>query len=429
MPLLLIGYVVNTLDKLNVGFAGLEMNRALGFSPEVFGLGAGLFFVTYTIFEIPSNLLLRRFGARVWLGRILISWGIVSAATACVYDQTSFYVLRLVLGVAEAGWFPGVIFFLSLWFPARWRARAIMWFFLGSPIAAVFGGPISGAILSMPPIAGLANWQWLFIIEGIPAVILGIVILALLRDSPAKAAWLDPVDRAALTTALETERREAEIASRGGSKTGLFVAQVAFLGAMNFFSAVGLYGSFIWIPRLVKDFGDLSNLQVGFLTAVPFFFSGLALIACGYSSDRYKERKWHVSGMFLLSAVGFLGASLTLGHSSAGTLAMMTVAKMGLIGAQGAFFAMISEMLRSSRPGSLSLASGLATITMIGNLGGFVGPYGIGLLLSAFGSFGVPLLILAMLGLLVSATLACSRSSFLGAQLTTAVPMVHEVTP
>jgi ACS family tartrate transporter-like MFS transporter len=190
IPILLLGYLLNTIDKTNIGFASLEMNKALGFTPAVFGLGAGLFFVSYAFLELPSNLLMRRFGARKWLSRILISWGLIAMAMASIHNETSFYITRLLLGVAEAGWFPGVLFYLSLWFPGYFRARAITLFFLGVPIAAMIGGPVSGALLTLPTIAGVANWQWLFIVEGLPTVILGFLILVVLKDKPADATWL-----------------------------------------------------------------------------------------------------------------------------------------------------------------------------------------------------------------------------------------------
>lgn len=411
LPLLLIGYVMNTLNKLNVGFAALEMNKALGFTPAIFGFGAGLFFLTYTLAEVPSNLLLQRFGPRRWLARILITWGLISAAAAYTYSETSFYVFRLVLGLAEAGWFPGVLFFLAIWFPPAYRARAIMLFFLGSPVAAIIGAPLSGALLSLPTIAGVANWQWLFIVEGIPTVILGFVVLARLKDNPAQATWLNEREKSLLISSLSTPTGKAAIAAEGPDATRRFILQVAFFAFCNFGNALCLYGTFIWIPQIIKGFGALSNFEVGLLTAVPFIFSAIALVIFGMSSDRLNERRWHVVGLFALAAVGFAAAGAS--RSPAMTLSMITLSKMGLIGAQGAFFALISETLRRSLRSTKALAVGLGLVTGIGNLGGFAGPYVIGLLVGTYGNFYDALYMLAAVAAVMSLTVLACRQTFL----------------
>ncbi len=387
LPLLLLGYVLNTLDKNNIGFASLYMDQELGFTPAVFGLGAGMFFVTYALLEIPSNLLLRRFGARKWLARILITWGLISMGMAFIQGTAGFYTVRMLLGAAEAGWFPGVLLYLSCWFPAAFRARACTLFFLGAPVAAVLGSPLSGALLMLPPVAGVANWQWLFIIEGLPSVVLGVVVLVTLRDGPAGAGWLSREEQAALTGVLAAER-----AHGGDDATGrwhsLLTPQLLALSLINFLSGIGLYGTFIWIPRLINGFGKMTSLEIGLLAAIPFLFASLILLVSAWSSDTFRDRKWHVAGLFFIGACALGGVSASASPIAA--MAFLTVAIMGAFGVQGVFFALITDMLASMRS-PLSLAAGLAIITTCGNLGGFVGPYGIGLFVSAFGGFGYAL--------------------------------------
>jgi MFS transporter, ACS family, tartrate transporter len=407
LPLLVAGYVLNSLDKSNIGFASLEMNKDLGLSPAVFGLGAGLFFLTYTAFEIPSNLLMRRLGARFWLSRILISWGIVSMAMALAYDKTSFYLLRLLLGLAEAGWYPGVIFYLSLWFPRAFKARAITLFFLGVPISSVLGGPISGALLSLPPTLGLKGWQWLFLVEGLPTVLLGIAALAVLRDGPEQADWLSDSEKRSIERSLG-EGQEPEAPARGS-----FRARLILFCTVNFANALGLYSTAMWLPRIVKELGSLTNLQTGFATAVPSAFGALALILCAASSDRRRERKWHVVLPLLIGAAGMAGVALS--PAPAIKMLFLTIAMMGSLGLQGTLFAMFSESLREANCHPGALAAGLATITTVGNLGGFFGPSAIGLILSADLGYGVAVLTVAAEFALAGAILAFTRRSALGA--------------
>jgi ACS family tartrate transporter-like MFS transporter len=411
LPFLFVGYVLCSLDKSNVGFAALEMNKALGFSAAVFGLGASLFFVTYTIFEVPSNLLMRRYGARIWLSRILITWGLISAATAFTHDQTSFYLFRLALGVAEAGWFPGILFYMCYWFPQSFRARAVMLCFIGFPISAVIGNPISGALLSLPTIAGLVNWQWLFIVEGLPCVLLGIFGLFWLKDTPADAAWLTAHEKRVLTRALSAEQSSSTTEPRFALVRTLFNPHVMLFSLINFLAAIGMYGIIIWIPRLVKNFGGLTNLQVGFLSAVPFVFGGIALAFCAYNSDRMHDRKWHVSGSLLIGAVAMACTFLTT--SPVAMMICLTIAMVGPFGVAGAWYAMITEALRNSTEGNRSFAVSIALITGLGNLGGFVGPYGIGLFVTAFGDFKYALLGVASALAIGGLVVAICRKQFL----------------
>jgi ACS family tartrate transporter-like MFS transporter len=411
IPFLFFGYVLNSLDKSNVGFAALEMNKALGFSPAVFGLGASLFFVTYTVFEVPSNVLMRRYGARLWLSRILITWGIISAATAFTHNQTSFYLFRLALGIAEAGWFPGILFYMCYWFPHNFRARAVMLFFLGFPFAAILGYPLSGALLGLPVIAGLSNWQWLFVVEGLPALMLGVFGLVYLKDDPTKAGWLTSDEKRLLIDTLAAERPATLEQPRVSLMGTLLNPHVLVFGLVNFLAAIGMYGIIIWIPRLVKDFGGLSNLQVGFLSAIPFLFGVLFLAICAYSSDRLHDRKWHISGMLVLGGIS-MGCSF-FSNSPLTMMICIAVAMVGPFGIAGAWYAMITEALRHSTKSERAFAASIAMITCLGNLGGFVGPYGIGLFVNAFGNFKYALMVVA--GALVAAGLvvAISKRSFI----------------
>jgi MFS transporter, ACS family, tartrate transporter len=407
MPLLLLGYIFNWLDKANVGFASLEMNHQLGFSAEVFGFGAGLFFVTYTIFEIPSNLLLRRFGPRKWLARILITWGILSAAMALTSSKTSFYLFRLALGAAEAGWFPGVLLMLSWWFPPSYRARAMMLFTCGSPLAAIFGGPVSGMLLSVPTTLGLAGWQWLFVVEGIPSIILGFVVLRRLVDHPDQAPWLNRRQKEILAHATKSEQ-SAATAAQHASDTRFWRRQVPTYCVVNFLLGLSLYGIFIWLPHIVRSLGKLTNFQIGVVSALPFVFSLVALFLCASSSDRHKDRRWHVAAMFLLGAAGLAGASMST--SPLLTMGCLTIALMGMFGLTGTFFAMVTETANAAQAQGHSSAAGIATITAIGNLSGFAGPYIIGLLVSTFGNFQWALLGLSGLAIIASIAIAFNRA-------------------
>jgi MFS transporter, ACS family, tartrate transporter len=385
LPFLFLGYVVCTLDKGNVGFAALEMNRDLGFSPAVFGLGAALFFVTYTLLEVPSNLLLRRVGARRWLGRILISWGLVSSLTAMTRNVETFYLIRLALGAAEAGWFPAMIFYLGRWFPEQHRARAQMFIFLGSPLSAAIGYPISGFLLSLPPTFGLRGWQWLFLLEGLPSVMLGLAVLLALRDDPAQATWLSAQEKSALDHALKAEHEPQAARSTFRLARELSDPALLVLCAINFlWAAGGVYGILIWLPRIVKDFGNLSTQQIGWISSIPFLMGALALVACAYSSDKHRERKWHT--VLPLLAAGLTMAMTAAMRSPVAMICSLTVSMMAVMCFFGSFYAMVSVTLKRTRSGA-ALAGSIAIVTMVGNIGGFCGPYGIGLFVEAFGDF------------------------------------------
>jgi len=405
LPLLIAGYVLNTLDKTNIGFASLAMNHDIGLSTAAFGMGAGLFFVTYTLFEIPSNLLMRKVGARVWLSRILISWGLVSMAMALTQGRASYYGLRLLLGVAEAGWYPGVIFYLSLWFPAAYKARVTMLFFLGAPIAAVIGSPLSGAMLGLPAVLGLRNWQWLFLVEGLPTLLLGLIAIRTLRDGPDKAEWLSADERDLLGASLVGK-------SAPSQGTGSYPARLCLFCLVNFASALGLYSTFIWIPRVVKQLGGLTNLETGFVTGLPYLVGAVLLVFTARSSDQRGERKWHVAAPLVIAGAA-MGA-IMVSPSPAISLVLLTLAVAASISTQGTLFAMFAEALREANPAPAALAGGLAMITTIGNLGGFAGPTAIGRMIDGAAGLSGALALIAASFAVAGLLLAITRPAALG---------------
>src|SRR3954452_6353625 len=295
IPFVMLLYFVSFLDRVNVGFAALSMNKAIGLSPTAFGLGGGLFFIGYFLFEVPSNLILHKVGARRWIARVMVSWGIVSAASAFVVGPNSFYALRFLLGVAEAGFFPGVILYLSLWFPAKQRAVAAAWFMAAAPISTAIGSPVSGAIMQLPPMFGLADWQLLYIIEALPAIVLGFVVLRYLTDTPAKAHWLASDEREWLIAKLTTEAdaRQANSGHTAGAWNALRDPRVLALALIYFGTSAGLYTLGLWAPLIIRQYG-FSALQTGLINGIPSVIAVVAMILWAKHSDRTQERTWHV---------------------------------------------------------------------------------------------------------------------------------------
>jgi len=341
LPFLALAYMVNFLDRVNVGFAALHMNADLGLSPSVFGFGAGIFFVGYILCEIPSNLALQRFGARIWIARIMISWGVVACAMSLVSGATSFYVMRLLLGIAEAGFFPGIILYLTFWFPAAERARIIGMFMAAVPLATVIGGPVSGALLETHGFLGLAGWQWLFIVEGLPAILLGLAALKVLDDGPEHAGWLTPDERQALSATLAAEAETSRVAGYGDLRAAVTRPRVLALGLLYFLMVVGLYGIGFWMPQVIGSFG-LAPLQVGFLTAIPYLFAAIAMVWWGRRSDRtgraplaHRAATAHGGGGFRL--VGLFGtAHPHHGGADAGHARLLRRVRAILVAAHGA---------------------------------------------------------------------------------------------
>jgi ACS family tartrate transporter-like MFS transporter len=409
VPFLMLLYVVSWLDRVNVGFAALQMNRDLGFSPAVFGFGAGVFFIGYALFEVPSNLVLARVGARRWIARIMVTWGLVSTAMMFVQGPTSFYVLRFVLGVAEAGFLPGVIYYLAQWYPRAQRARAVSWFMIGIPLSTVLGAPLAGALLQMNGLQGLAGWQWLYLLEGLPAVVLGFVVWRVLPDTPRQARWLAPAEQEALIAHIAAEN--AAVAGQRNLPVWRVLSHptVWLLGFSLFACQCGSYGLTLWIPQILKGLSGQSDLMVGLLSAVPYMAAAVGMVVLGISSDRTGERFWHVAGPSFLGAAGF-AASAWFTSPVPGMLAL-TVAAVGDLSSRGPFWALPPRFLSGS-----ALAAGIALINTLGAVGGFVGPYAVGLVKNATGSFSGGLLLLS--GLLVTSaitTLWLRRSTALAA--------------
>jgi MFS transporter, ACS family, tartrate transporter len=387
LPFLFILYVVAYLDRINVGFAALQMNRELGLSEAVFGFGAGIFFIGYFVLEIPSNLVLQRLGARVWISRIIISWGVVAISMMFTRGARSFYLLRFLLGVAEAGFFPGIIFYLTRWFPSHERARAISLFMTATQIAGLIGGPFSGLLLSMTGLWDLAGWQWLFLAEGIPAVILGAAAAKYLPEAPENAQWLDSGERKVLKEQLELERE----GRRSGHTLGaaLTNANVWLLALLYFAIVFGHYGIALWLPQILEGFGDMSDMRVGILSALPFLTAAVVMVIVAKHSDSTGERRWHLA----LSA--FAGAVALVASAAARTpsvsLLAISIAAAGVSSTAGPFWTLPAEFLEGT-----AAAGGIALINSTGNLAGFVGPSVVGLIRQATGSFAGGLITMAI---------------------------------
>lgn len=371
LPFLILCYFAAYLDRVNIGFAALTMNADLGIGPEAFGFTAGIFFLGYCLFEVPSNVLLAHFGARVWIARIMVTWALISAATAFVTDVWSLSILRFMLGVAEAGFFPGIIFYLTRWVPAPERAAVVAIFMAAVPISNFIGAPLSGLILdTFDGVWALKGWQWLFLIEAAPSLILGIAALRVLDDSPDTAAWLVPEERAALsnTIAMEVQARERERAY--SLREALTHPRVIALGFVYFGIVAGMYGLTFWLPQIIKDFG-FSNTGTGFLTAIPYLFAVIAMVAWGVRSDRNKERVWHIILPCVLGAISLAaGAFIT---EPVLAFLVLTLSAMCIFSALPTFWTLPTAMLTGA-----AAAAGIALVNSIGNVGGFIGPYLIG---------------------------------------------------
>jgi len=395
LPFLLLLYVVAWLDRVNIGFAALQMNEDLGFSSAVYGFGAGVFFIGYALFEIPSNLILARVGARLWIARIMITWGVLSIAMMFVTGAMSFYVLRFLLGVAEAGFLPGIIYYLGHWFPAAERARAVSWFMLAIPLSTVVGGPLAGLLLQLDGWHDLTGWQWLFLVEGTPAVVLGFVVLRFLTDTPEQAEWLSPDERAWLAERVHAEHRAAEARHGVGLRAALVHPTVWLLGFIIFACQTGSYGLTLWIPQIVRGLSGSSDFLVSMISALPYVAASVGMILIGRSSDRSGERFLHIAIPSAIAAVGFV-ASAYFTSPVPGMLAL-TVAAVGDLGTRGPFWSLPTRFLAGT-----AAAGGIGLINTLGSLGGFVGPYAVGLVRQLTGGFAGGLVFLAALLLLAA---------------------------
>ena len=387
LPLIVVAYLVAYIDRTNVAFAALTMNKDLGISAYMYGLGAGIFFRGYGLFEVPSNIVLEKVGARLWIARIMIPWGIVSGLMAAATGPISFLILRFLLGVAEAGFFPGMILYFTYWYPARYRGRVISTLFIAVPLGNALASIFSGAILGMDGVWGLHGWQWVFIIEALPAVLLAFVVLMLMTDRPALAKWLDSDEKEWLESELKDERVKIETAGRMSLWRALTDRRVLTLSLMYFTSVIASYGITFFLPQIVKGLGH-SNFVTGLLTAIPYVVGVIGLICWGHSSDRHKERRWHLIVASTVAAIGLAGTAFLTG--SAWALVTMSIAAIGLYGSRPSFWPMPSLFLTGA-----AAAGGIALINSIGNLGGYVGPFIVGWIKQSTGSFEMGVYFLA----------------------------------
>jgi ACS family tartrate transporter-like MFS transporter len=391
MPFLLLLYIVAYLDRINVGFAALQMKQQLGFSDKVYGLGAGIFFLGYFLFQLPSNLILHRVGPTRWIAFLMILWGCISSAMMLVSTANMFYALRFLLGAAEAGFFPGVILYLRNWFPPDARARSVALFMTAGPISGVLGGPISGALLNLDRWHGLAGWQWLFALEGIPAVVLGFIAYLYLVDRPEDAPWLSGEQRSWLRETLRAENpsRDADLRSRLSAFRN---PRIWLLAAVYCSLNTASYGMSLWLPTVFHRISNLGNLALGFLTTIPYLAAMALMILNGAHSDRTGERRWHVAAPAIVASVALALA----GQSFSPILVVFffTIAFAGVQAMSGPFWAIPSGLLSSA-----SAAAGIALVNSVGNLGSGLGPYLIGWIRTTTGSFAA--------GLLVVATILC----------------------
>lgn len=392
LPFLFALYVVAWLDRVNIGFAALQMNADLHFSETAFGIGSGVFFLGYCLFEVPSNLILARVGARLWISRIMITWGVISASMMFVRTPMVFYLLRFLLGAAEAGFFPGVVYYLSHWYPAAHRARAIARFMTAVPVTGLVGGPLSGALLSLTGAGGLAGWQWLFLGEGLPAIVLGAIVLFYLPDRPERALWLTAAERESITGELHSEE-QSTTGSGGSVIPALLDPLIWLLGVIFLLAAIGFYGYSFWAPLVIRSWTDASNLDVGWITAAIAAATIVLMLLNGRHSDRTRERRLHIAIPLLLMAIGFFFAPVI--PSPVLAIIALALVPIGHCSSYGPFWSLPTEFL-SGR----AAAAGTAMVVTIANIGGFAGPALIGYLKQRTGTHAISFSMLAALSLL-----------------------------
>jgi ACS family tartrate transporter-like MFS transporter len=417
IPFLMLCYFIAFVDRVNAGFAALQMNHDIGLSAAEFGLGGGLFYISYVICEVPSNLAMAKVGARIWIARIMISWGIVAGCMALVVGPYSFYAVRLLLGAAEAGFFPGVILYLTYWFPTEYRGRIVALFMVAIPLSSFLGSPISAALLQLNGIAGFHGWQWMFVLEALPAVILGIVAFFFLADGPAEAGWLTEPQRQWLTGRLAEERSAPVARVRHLSLWQVITNKYVLAASLIYAGASGASQCLsLWQPQIIKSFG-LTDMQTGLLNSIPFGVASLLMLLWGRNSDRMRERRWHTAIPLVLLAVSLASASLT--DALAPTIIILCVAVTATYIVKGPFWALSTEWMSAG-----VAAAAIAQVNAIGNLGGFFGSYLLGAIKDATGSYALGLMPLAALSA-VGCVLVLSLGRREGQPRTTALSEAH----
>lgn len=380
LPFLFVLYIIAYLDRINVSFAALGMNQDLGLDQTAYGFGAGIFFLGYVLFEVPSNLILYKVGPRRWIARIMVSWGLTTMALAYAQGHLSFIGLRFLLGVAEAGFFPGIILYLTFWFPQAFRARAVALFMTATPIAGLIGSPVSGWIMQMHGALNHAGWQWLFLLEGLPAVLLGVFVFFRLPNAPGEARWLTPEEKSALSEELDREKSLVAECHFCELRQGLTSPRVWGLGFVYFCSVLAMYGLVMWLPQIVAGVTGGSALSVGFYVMIAYFFAAAGMVVIGVSSDRFAERRWHIIGSMGLCMAGMLVLAVSSGL--VGILAGASLAAIGIFGVLGPFWGLATRFLTGT-----AAAAGIALINSLGNVGGFAGPYLMGWVKSHTGHY------------------------------------------
>jgi len=391
IPFLFLCYIIAYIDRINVGFAGLQLQRAFGVDASryyvIYGWGAGLFFIGYFLFEVPSNLALQRIGARLWIARIMIVWGVVASAMMFVKSPASFYVMRFLLGAAEAGFFPGVILYLTYWYRAQDRARTVALFATAGTLAGLVNSPISGGLLRLDGTLGLAGWQWLFLIEGIPAVVVGVLVLFVLPDKPEHARWLSAQQKNWIRA--ELAREEIGPAGHPRRLRDVFTSgRIWMLCLLYLLLNIAGYGFEMWLPQIIRGFSGLSDVQIGFVNAIPYLAATVSMVLAGRHSDRTGERRWHVAAGAFAAAAGF--AASAMAGNLVLALAALILAFAGLKAMLGPFWAFGTTVLSGT-----AAAGGIAWINSVGNLGGFIGPAIVGQIRTATGSYSVALFVLS----------------------------------
>lgn len=404
IPLFIIIYVINFIDRVNIGFAALQMNQELKFTPEIYGFGAGIFFIGYFLFEVPSNMVLARVGARYWLARIMVSWGLVAGAMMFVSSPFSFYTIRFLLGVTEAGFVPALLVYLGQWYPERQRASAIASIWSATAIAIIIGGPVSGLLLQMHGILGFSGWQWMFFVEAFPAVVLGVLLVFLLTDSPERATWLTAEQRQWLTSTLAAEENERRRKSARTNFSDAFREPRVWALSLTYMClGIGFFGITFWLPQVIRQLSGLSPVQTSFVSAVPFVFAVVAMVLAGRHSDRTGEHRWHVVTGALTAALGFALSGIVSDPIAA--LVGTTIGAMGLWSIIAIFWQIPGQFLTGA-----AATAGVAIINSCGSIGGFIGPYMVGWIRGQTTNFGISMIAISIALVIAAGIVAILRA-------------------